>query len=359
MTIKGRVVAWVVTRTLNYLEQLPGLRVRIYKAENLRGILIMKQIDDKIYIGIDVSKKKLDFQYDETGKVLTIENHKGDFKKLNDYIPTDKKRVLVVLEATGGYEKEVVEWLVSRHIPVVLANARRVRDYAKAMGQYAKNDHIDSGVIREYGQQFGHKLHLQQAKSKLEKEIDELSRRRTQLISGRTKEKQHLATIQHGEGQKSIKRAIKFYNGEIDKITKKLALAVSKNDELQAKAELIQTVKGVGEVTTYTLIGELPELGQVNNNKISALVGVAPFCRDSGTMKGKRTTWGGRSSVRAALYMATLSASRHNPAIKMFYERLIAKGKPKKVALTACMRKLLTIINTIVKNNEPWHAKMA
>lgn len=318
----------------------------------------MKQIDDKIYIGIDVSKKRLDIQYDETGKILTIENHKGDFKKLNDYIPLDKKRALVVLEATGGYEKEVVEWLISRHIPVVVANARRVRDYAKAMGQYAKNDHIDSGVIREYGQQCGHKLHVQQAKSKLEKDIDELSRRRTQLISSRTKEKQHLATIQHGEGQRSIKRAIKFYNDEIHKITQKLASAVNKNDELQAKAELIQTVQGVGEITTYTLIGELPELGQVDNNKIAALVGVAPFCRDSGTMKGKRTTWGGRASVRSALYMATLSASKHNPAIQIFYKRLIAKGKAKKVALTACMRKLLIIINTMVKNNEPWHAEI-
>lgn len=317
----------------------------------------MKQIDNKIYIGIDVSKKTLDIQYDETSPVVTINNQKDSFKKLNAYIPKDKMHVLVILEATGGYEKAIVEWLISRNVPIAVANARRVRDYAKAMGQYAKNDRIDAGVIRDYGQHFGHKLHIQQAKSKLEKEIDELSRRRTQLISSRTKEKQHLATISHGEGMKSINRAIKFYNGEIDRITQQLASAISKNDQLKAKAELIQTVKGIGEVTTFALIGELPELGQIDNNKIAALVGLAPFCRDSGTIKGKRTTWGGRSSVRAALYMATLSASKYNPTIKIFYERLVAKGKAKKVALIACMRKLLTIINTMVKNNEPWYEK--
>jgi len=205
---------------------------------------------------------------------------------------------------------------------------------------------------------FGQKLHLKQSRNKLEEQINELTRRRKQLISIRNKEKQHLATIQNKEGQRSIKRAIKFYNDEIEKIQKKLSATLKKDDKLQAKAELLQTIKGVGEVTTYTVVGELPELGHVNNKKISALAGVAPFCRDSGMMKGKRTIWGGRGQVKIALYMAALSASKHNPAIKVFYERLIAKGKAKKVALVACMRKLLIVMNTMVKNNEPWHAEM-
>ncbi len=139
----------------------------------------------------------------------------------------------------------------------------------------------------------------------------------------------------------------------------KLSVALKKDNKLKAKSELLQTVKGVGVVTTYTLMAELPELGYVDNKKIAALAGVAPFCRDSGTMRGKRSTWGGRAQVRTALYMAALSASKYNPAIKIFYERLIAKGKTKKVALVACMRKLLIIMNTMVKNNEPWHSEIA
>lgn len=318
----------------------------------------MEQTDYKIYIGIDVSKAKLDIQYEDSSPLVTISNQKGDFKRLNRYLPRDKKSVLVIIEATGGYETAVVKWLLSRNIPVALVNAKRVRDYAKATGQFAKNDLIDAGVIREYGEMFGAKLHLQQSRNKLEEQIDDLTRRRKQLVSSRNKEKQHLATIQNKEGQRSIKRAIKFYNDEIDKMGGKLAAALKKDDKLQAKAELLQTIKGVGEVTMYTMIGELPELGHVNNKKISALAGVAPFCRDSGTMKGKRTIWGGRAQVRSALFMAALSASKYNPAIKVFYDRLIAKGKCKKVALVACMRKLVIIMNTMVKNNEPWHAEM-
>ncbi|NOQ78377.1 MAG: IS110 family transposase [Gammaproteobacteria bacterium] len=317
----------------------------------------MEQNNYKIYIGIDVSKAKLDIQYNDSGLLLTIENKPGDFKKLNSYLPKDKKSVLVILEATGGYETKVVKWLLSRNIPVVVVNAKRVRDYAKATGQFAKNDKLDAGIIREYGLMFGHKLHLQQKKNKVEEQIDDLTRRRKQIISIRNKEKQHFAIIQNREALSSIKRAIKFYNDEVDKIEKKLAVALNKDKQLQAKADLLKTIKGVGDVTMYTMIGELPELGHVNNKEISALSGVAPFCRDSGTMKGKRTIWGGRSQVRTALYMAALSASKYNPAIKIFYDRLIAKGKCKKLALVACMRKLVIIMNTMIKNNEPWRAE--
>ncbi len=319
----------------------------------------MEQITYKVYVGIDVSKAKLDIKYDESSSLLTIANQVDDFKKLNYYFPKDKRNVLVLLEATGGYETAIVKWLLSKNIPTAVVNAKRVRDYAKASGQFAKNDRIDAGIIREYGQLFVKKLHIKQSRSKLEEKIEELTRRRKQLVSIRNKERQHLATIQNKEGQGSIKRAIKFYNNEIDKLQEKLSAALKKDEKLQAKAKLLQTVKGIGLVTTYTLLGELPELGQVDNKQIAALAGVAPFCRDSGSMKGKRTIWGGRAQVRTALYMAALSASKHNPAIKSFYERLIAKGKTKKVALVACMRKLLIIMNTMVKNNEPWHSEIA
>ena len=319
----------------------------------------MKQNDYKVYIGIDVSKKKLDIKYDDSNQLISIDNQEACFKELIPYISETKAETLVLLEATGGYEGLMVKWLLSQNIPVVLLNAKRVRDYARAIGQFAKNDCIDAGIIREYGRTFKNKLHLLQRKTKLEEQINNLTRRRKQLVSARNKEKQHLATTQNKESQCSIKRAIKFYNNEIEKINKKLVVAVKKDDKLQAKADLLLTVKGIGEVTAYTLIGELPELGQIDNKKISALVGIAPFCRDSGTMRGKRSTWGGRAQVRTALYMAALSASRHNPVIKIFYERLLMNGKCKKTALVACMRKLLTIINTMVKNNEPWHDAIA
>ena len=319
----------------------------------------MKQNDYKVYIGIDVSKKKLDIKYDDSNQLISIDNQEACFKELIPYISETKAETLVLLEATGGYEGLMVKWLSSQNIPVVLLNAKRVRDYARAIGQFAKNDCIDAGIIREYGRTFKNKLHLLQRKTKLEEQVNNLTRRRKQLVSARNKEKQHLATTQNKESQCSIKRAIKFYNNEIEKINKKLVVAVKKDDKLQAKADLLLTVKGVGEVTAYTLIGELPELGQIDNKKISALVGIAPFCRDSGTMRGKRSTWGGRAQVRTALYMAALSASRYNPTIKIFYERLLMNGKCKKTALVACMRKLLTIINTMVKNNEPWHDAIA
>jgi len=319
----------------------------------------MKQNDYKVYIGIDVSKKKLDIKYDDSNQLISIDNQEACFKELIPYISETKAETLVLLEATGGYEGLMVKWLLSQNIPVVLLNAKRVRDYARAIGQFAKNDCIDAGIIREYGRTFKNKLHLLQRKTKLEEQINNLTRRRKQLVSARNKEKQHLATTQNKESQCSIKRAIKFYNNEIEKINKKLVVAVKKDDKLQAKADLLLTVKGIGEVTAYTLIGELPELGQIDNKKISALVGIAPFCRDSGTMRGKRSTWGGRAQVRTALYMAALSASRYNPVIKIFYERLLMNGKCKKTALVACMRKLLTIINTMVKNNEPWHDAIA
>lgn len=318
----------------------------------------MEHTDYKIYIGIDVSKKKLDIKYDDSNSLLTIDNKKSDFIKLKRYLCKDKSSILVVLEATGGYEKLIVKWLLSQHIPVAVVNAKRIRDYAKATGQFAKNDRIDAETIREYAQKFTEKIHLVEAKSDLEERIEDLNRRRGQLVSMRSKERQFLVMIQNNEGRHSIKRAIKFYTDEIDKLEEKLLTALKKDKTLQAKADLLQTTKGIGFITSFSLISELPELGQLDHKAIAALAGVAPFCRDSGKMKGKRTIWGGRSQVRTSLYMATLSAIQYNPAIKKFYARLIAKGKVHKVAIVACMRKLLTVMNAMVKNNEPWHAEM-
>ena len=316
----------------------------------------MEHADYKIYIGIDVSKKKLDIKYDDSSLVVTIDNQKSVFKKLNRYFCREKKRNLVVLEATGGYEREIVKWLLLHNIPVSVVNAKRIRDYAKATGQFAKNDRVDATVIREYAQKLTDKIFLSQSKSKLEEDISFLNCRRTQLVSMRSKERQFLSTTPDKNGQRSIQRAIKFYTTEIEKLEGKLYHLLDSNTELQAKVNLLQSTKGVGAVTAFSLISDLPELGQLKHKEIAALAGVAPFCRDSGKMKGKRTIWGGRARVRTSLYMATLSATRYNPAIKKFYERLMSKGKVHKVAMVACMRKLLTVMNAMLKNNEPWHA---
>lgn len=318
----------------------------------------MEQVTYKVYIGIDVSKAKLDIKCDEKSPVFTIDNQKKDFKILNKYFRSEKKSVLVVLESTGGYEKPIVKWLLSKGIPVAVVNAKRVKDYARATGQFAKNDRLDAIIIRDYAVTFAGKIRLEEMKGQLEEQIENLVRRRKQMVSLRKKEKQHLFSVQNAEMKCSVTRAIKFYSREIVKIEKKLAQVVAKDKLIQNKVDLLVTVKGVGLGTALTLIGELPELGRVGKNQIAALVGVAPFCRDSGAMKGKRTIWGGRAQVRSALYMAVLSARRYNPAIKKFYDRLLVQGKPKKVALVACMRKLLVILNIMVKNNEPWNAEM-
>jgi len=320
----------------------------------------MEQFTDKIYIiGIDVSKAKLDIKYNDDSPVLVIENKKQAFKRFNSFFPKDKGQILVLLEATGGYEKAVVKWLLSHHIPVAIVNAKRVRDFAKSSGQFAKNDTIDAAMIRDYGQIFSHKLHLEQEKGELEERIEDLNRRRNQLVSLRNTEKRHLACIQNTLGRQSINRTIKYLDKELLRIEEKLQQALEQDKILLAKAQLFMTAKGVGLITAYTLIGELPELGQVDNRKIAALAGIAPYCSDSGNHKGKRTIFGGRGMVRSALYMATLSARKFNPTIKRFYDRLIAKGKPHKVTMVACMRKLLTILNTMAKNNEPWHENFA
>jgi len=317
----------------------------------------MEHLSDKIYIGIDVSKGKLDIKYDEHKAVVTIDNNKQAFKEIKSLIPKDKSQVVVLLEATGGYEKAVVKWLLSRKVPVAILNAKRVRDFAKSSGEFAKNDCIDAAMIRRYGIVFDDKIHLEEERNILEDKMDNLNRRRNQLVLLLKKEKQHLVSIHNTLGKKSVNRMIKHLNNELKLIESKLLQTLNESEELLHKATLFMTAKGVGLITAYTLISELPELGKVNNRKIAALAGMAPFCDDSGKHKGKRKIFGGRSRVRTALYMAVISAKRYNPAIKLFYERMVTNGKPVKVALVACMRKLLVVLNTMVKNNEPWQEK--
>jgi len=334
-----------------------NLRFRIYKAEK-QGNLIMTKITYQFNIGIDVSKQKLDVSYNDK-ETAVFENSPKGFKQLLKSLK-NKKSTRIVMEATGGYERPLAHFLQAQKIAVSIVNAKRVRDFAKALGQLAKTDKIDSHVIRLFAQTINPQV--MEPKSESQQSLDSLVHRRDQLVKQRAMEKQHLETVVDKEAKRSIRRNIKFLDKEIERIENKIKEIIESNQSLKSKVERLETIKGVGTIVALTLMADLPELGTLSNKEISALVGVAPFCRDSGTMKGRRTIWGGRARVRTILYMAVLSAKNHNAPIKVFYERLINNGKSKKTALVACMRKLLIMANSMIKNNVDWnpdHGKLA
>jgi transposase len=303
-------------------------------------------------IGIDVSKAKLDVADWPQSLAETFDNNANSHKQLISQLPpTDK--CLVVLEATGGYEKAIVVALVDAGYLVSVVNARQVRDFAKALGILAKTDRIDAQVIARFGSQVRPRTIAQTPEK--QDELNELVARRRQLIALRTAEKNRLDTATSKVVRKSLQKIVDQLSKEIKKIDTEITHLIKSNETWKQQSELLQSAPGVGEVVATTLIAEVPELGQLNRQKISALVGVAPFNRDSGAMRGRRTIYGGRRSVRSALYMAALTARRFNPVIREFADRLEAQGKLPKVILVACMRKLLVILNTMVKNNTHWN----
>lgn len=311
----------------------------------------MIQCIEKIkMIGVDVAKSKLDVA-PNAQIVFTVENDEKGFKPILKAVG-DLDSVCFVLESTGGYEKRMVGFLQGQKIAVSVINAKRVRDYAKAIGQHAKNDRIDAQMIRQYAEMVRPKPGNQPTADV--RQLEALTKRRDQLVKQRAVEKQHLEAASNLESVRSIKKIIKVFDQEIVRIEALIKTLIPQNESLKTGMEQLLQVDGIGAVTVAILLAQLPEL-DLSNKQISALVGLAPFCRDSGAMKGHRTVWGGRSAVRSTLYMATLSAVRYNKPIKIFYERLLSQGKLKKVALVACMRKLLTILNSMVKNRTDWN----
>lgn len=304
----------------------------------------------KHYIGIDIAKSRLDVCVRTTKKLYTFSHDEkgkeGLLKLLRDY-----KNCLIVLEATGGYEIDVVMSLQEGGFDVSIANPRQVRDFAKALGKLAKTDGIDAQVLSHYAEAIkpacANKLTPEMTKLK------QLKQRRQQLIEMLVMEKNRLQTADIAI-RKSIKKLIEVIEKELAGIDEQLSKAIKDDIKLTEKKKLLMSVKSIGEVTATALICDLPELGQLSNRKISMLAGLAPLNRDSGNSRGKRQIWGGRASVRTVLYMATFSAIRFNPVIAAFYTRLCAAGKFKMVAIVACMRKLLVIINAIAKNKTPW-----
>jgi transposase len=306
------------------------------------------------HVGIDISKQTLDLAISVDSKIHQVSNNPRSWKNLAAFLP-ENRRTLVVMEATGGYEKGVAEWLRQQGWAVAIVNPRRVRDYARAAGRLAKTDSIDARMIMEFGQRFAPVEQAQ--KNAAQERLSETMARRGQLVRMTTLEKQHLETAA-ARSRPGIQKHIRWLEKELKIIEKQLDDVVESDPEMKEKTNQLTGIKGVGDVTARSVIVHLPELGRLTGRQVAALAGVAPYNRDSGMMRGKRTIFGGRDQVRKMLYMAALTASRRNPAIKRFYERLLAAGKAKKVALVACMRKLVVTMNAMIRDRKSWEDKL-
>lgn len=305
----------------------------------------------KQVIGIDVGKAQLDVGLVDEKRVRVWANDEAGRAELSDWV-VEQGASLVVVEASGGYEAAVVSELVGCEQEVALVNPTRVRAFAKAEGTLAKTDSIDARVIARFGATM--KPQARARREEAQVELNEQVTRRRQLVLMLTAEKNRRQTASPSM-RTHIASHIAWLQAEIEALEEQISQAIKAKPEWAETAKRVESVPGIGFITSATLVADLPELGQLNRQKIAALVGVAPFNRDSGKKRGKRRIFGGRTSVRSVLYMATLSAIRHNPVIKKFYHHLLDKGKLKKVALIACMRKLLVILNTMVKSGQDWN----
>jgi len=318
----------------------------------------MTNASELIFVGIDVSKATLEVALDDSAKTQTLGNDDVGIQALIARLePLSDKVAVVLLEATGGLEQRAAVALCANGFAVIVINPRQAHDFAKALGHLSKTDSIDARALSH----FARTLHTSERRERLlyklptpeQETLLAMVTRRAQLVGMRVAESNRLASA-HASQRKSIQVHLKMLDRQIGKIDDDAQRHLK--DHFQDKLALLKGLKGVGAGTQAMLMAALPELGTLTHREIAKLVGVAPLNCDSGKFKGKRTTWGGRANVRAALYMAALSAARFDPTIKAFYQRLLLAGKPKKVALTACMHKLLTIINAVIKSGAPWQA---
>ncbi len=304
------------------------------------------------YVGIDVAKARLDLVARTNGTTTewgTTNDAVGITQvaqRLGELRPD-----LIVLEATGGYETPLVGALGAASLPVVVVNPRQVRRFAQALGHLAKTDKLDARVLAQFAEMV--KPTVRPLRDEKAQELGAVLARRHQVVEMITAEKNRLASA-HPKVQPRIKANLDWLARQLAELDDELGQLIRQSPLWREQDDLLRSMPGVGPVLSLTLLAELPELGQLDRKEIAALVGVAPLNRDSGTMRGKRLIWGGRNQVRAVLYMATLQATRFNPVIQAFYERLLQAGKAKKVALVACMHKLLTILNAMIKHQTPW-----
>lgn len=311
----------------------------------------MSKKTSQTFIGIDVSKRVLEVAAHQSDYQYRCANKASAFGELIVEL-TKLRPALIVLEATGGLEIPVVAALHTASLPVVVVNPRQVRDFAKALGQLAKTDRLDARVLAHFAAAI--KPPPRPIKSKDELELDALVSRRGQLIEMLTAEKNRRGSAATDKVRKEIKEHIDWLEQRIAELDEQIKSLLKSSSRWQSKDRVLQSVPGIGPVVSFSMLADLPELGALNRQQISKLVGVAPLNCDSGQQRGTRHIYGGRARVRCMLYMAALSATRYNPVIKEFYLRLLARNKPFKVAITACMRKLLAIINIMIRDSTPW-----
>jgi transposase len=308
----------------------------------------------QVFVGIDVSKAQLDMALRPEGQFSAPNNEAGCAQILERLRAVSP--MLVVLEATGGLEIPLTGVLAAAGVPVVVVNPRQVRDFAKATGRLAKTDALDAQTLAHFAEVI--RPELRPLPDEQTQALAAILARRRQLVEMLTAEKNRLGSARTPV-RTSLRTHITWLERELNHTDRDLAHAIQASPVWREKDALLQSTPGVGPVVTTTLLANLPELGTLTGKQIAALVGVAPLNRDSGSWRGKRTVWGGRAQIRAVLYMAAIVAARFNPVIRVFYQRLCAAGKAKKVALTACMRKLLIMLNAMLKHRTPWRTEGA
>lgn len=308
--------------------------------------------DTRTYVGIDVSKARLDVAMVPSGESFSASNDDEGIERLVMALES-LQPALVLLEATGGLERRALARLVTRGLPAMAVNPRNVRDFGRSLGKLAKTDRLDAVILARFAQAV--RPEWRPMTDDQTQQLQAHVTRRRQLVEMVTAEKNRLLSTEHPDVRRQIKMHITWLEKQLNINEYDLDQAVKQTPVWREKADLLKSVPGVGRVTATTFLALLPELGALSRRQIAALVGVAPFNRDSGTLRGRRTVWGGRATVRATLYMAALVGARFNPTLKAMYGRLIAAGKPKKVALVACMRKLLTILNAIIRDRRAWN----
>lgn len=312
-------------------------------------------MDTLIFVGIDIAKEHLDIAVRPNGEIWTIPNDEPSAIELAHRLK-ELRPAVIVIEATGGLEMSVASILALVGLPVAVINPRHVRYFAKSTGKLAKTDALDAQILAHFAEAIRPEARF--LTDEQGQKLQALVTRRRQIIEMLVAEKNR-AHASHRTVEKRVKEHIAWLENELEDLDKDLGQSIRESPVWREKDNLLQSVPGVGPITSSVLLASLPELGSLDRKKIAALVGVAPFNRDSGKMRGKRSVWGGRAHVRSMLYMATLTATRFNPVIKQFYTRLIQAGKEAKVALTACMRKLLTILNSIIRHSIPWRFQSA
>jgi transposase len=306
---------------------------------------------EQVYVGIDVAKSHLDVHVRPSGETFTVPRDGESVANLADRLKA-LSPVVVVLEATGGFETIVAASLGGAGLPMAVINPRQIRSFARAVGQLAKTDALDAAVIAQFAEAV--KPEPRPLADEQTRTLSELVARRRQLVEMMTAERNRRPRLSRKHLIKALDRHLDMLQKDLSEIERDIDTTIRGMPIWHEREELMTSVPGVGPTLARTLLADVPELGTLDRKQIAALIGVAPLNWDSGTYRGRRTTWGGRSKVRAVLYMAALVASQHNPTLKSFYQRLIRAGKAKKLALVAVMRKLLTILNAIVRDHTPW-----